>query len=145
MGFRVVRLLEGKVDRQPVALGGGLQLEEEGIGTRVVAATHVLQETCKPGCTPNPAFLPVGLVPYAIAFVIHYLTVHVVNVRLFHIKFGRFIRRIRAVALAPFQIFFCTVPVHHKAEITDFTILKELNQLLVSLSCCHIVVELDCF
>ena len=60
MGLEVVRLLEGEVHRQAVALGCGLQLEEEGIGTRIVAATHVLRETCKSGCTPNPAFLPVG-------------------------------------------------------------------------------------
>ena len=33
MGLEVVRLLEGEVHRQAVALGSGLQLEEERIGT----------------------------------------------------------------------------------------------------------------
>ena len=43
-----------------IALGSRLQLEEEGIGTRIVAASHVLWETCKSGCAANPAFFPVG-------------------------------------------------------------------------------------
>ena len=60
MGFQVMRLLEGEVHRQLVALSSRLQLEEERVGTRVVAASHVLRETCKSGCTANPAFFPVG-------------------------------------------------------------------------------------
>ncbi len=123
MGLEVVRLLEGEVHRQSVALGSGLQLKEEGIGTRVVAASTFCGRPANPDAPPIQPFfqseaficsmraiiisakrsmatcpaLPDVLVPYAIAFVIHYLTVHLVNVRLFDIKLCGFIRRIRAV------------------------------------------------
>lgn len=159
MGLEVVRLLEGEVHRQAVALGCGLQLEEEGIGTRIVAATHVLRETCKSGCTPNPAFLPVGSLHLLHTGNHHFgkavdgylpgIAGCVSSIRhsfrhplpdgpsgrcpsVQH-KLCGFIRRIRAVGLAPLQIILCTVPIHHKAEEADFTGLKEFYQLLVCL------------
>ena len=47
MGFEIVRLLEGQIDRQAVAHGRRLQLEEERVGAGVVPSAYVLGQSGK--------------------------------------------------------------------------------------------------
>ena len=47
VGFEVVRLLEGQIDRQAVAHGRRLQLEEERVGAGVVPSADVLGQSGK--------------------------------------------------------------------------------------------------
>src|SRR3712207_9006075 len=39
--FQIVRLLEGQINGKVVTLVNGMQLEEEGVGARIIASAHI--------------------------------------------------------------------------------------------------------
>ena len=45
MSLQVMRLLEGQIYRKLVVHGRSMHLKEEGIGTGIVAATHILRKS----------------------------------------------------------------------------------------------------
>ena len=59
MGFEVVCLVEGEIDRKLIALCRRLQLQEEGVGTGLVPSTDILRQTGIARAA-NPSFLPTG-------------------------------------------------------------------------------------
>src|SRR3712207_4781194 len=58
--FQIVRLLEGQINGKVVTLVNGMQLEEEGVGARIIASAHILRQSRKARRSANPALLPVG-------------------------------------------------------------------------------------
>ena len=59
MGFEVVCLVEGKIDRKFIALCRRLQLQEEGVGTGIIPSPDILRKTGIARAA-YPAFLPIG-------------------------------------------------------------------------------------
>ncbi len=60
MGFQVMRLFEGEIYRKLIPLGGSLELEEERVGTGIVASSDILRKTRIAGTAPDPTLFPVG-------------------------------------------------------------------------------------
>ena len=81
--------------------------------------------------------LPEGLVPYAIIFVVYYLTIHPCDVRLFHIKLCGFVRGVCAMRATPLLKILRVFTAHYILEIADASLLKKLYQFFVILYCCH--------
>ena len=60
MGFQVMGLLEGQIDRELIPHGGRVQLQEERVGAGIVASSHVLRQPGIARLAAYPAFLPAG-------------------------------------------------------------------------------------